>query len=124
VGRCSRWRCRGLARSSAEFTQPGCLGAPAERSSAERELDVVPQIAGGVAPILLPASAPAVEFDTVIAAGGTLNVLPRAQRIKMGPSRGGQHANVWADENSVHIVIDGQLVKTVPSNLTPTTCTN
>ena len=32
-------------------------------------------------------------------------------------ARGGQHAHVWADENSVHIIIDGELVKTVPSNL-------
>ena len=96
---------------------PAVVVPQPQHSSAAPEFEVPPRTADGVAPILLPASAPAVEFDTVIAAGGILNVLPRAQRIKMGPARGGQHAHVWADENSVHIVIDGKLVKTVPSNL-------
>ena len=92
---------------------PAVVVPQPQHSSAASELEVPPRIAGGVAPILLPASAsaPAVEFDTVIAAGGILNVLPRAQRIKMGPARGGRHAHVWADENSVHILIDGDLAK-------------
>jgi transposase InsO family protein len=69
------------------------------------------------ATVLLPASVNAVEFDTVIAASGVLSVLPRAQRIKMGPTHAGQPAHVWADEHSVHILIGGQLVRTLPSNL-------
>jgi hypothetical protein len=66
--------------------------------------------------ILLP-SAGAVEFDTVIAASGPLAVIPSVQRISMGPNRGGQRAHVWVDEYTVHVLIDGELVKTVPSNL-------
>jgi hypothetical protein len=66
--------------------------------------------------VLLP-SAGAVEFDTVIAASGLLAVIPSVQRISMGPNRGGQRAHVWVDEYTVHILIDGELVKTVPSNL-------
>ena len=70
-------------------------------------------------PFLIGAqSAGAVEFDTVIGASGLLPVLPTVQRIKIGAARAGQRAHVWADEFSVHILIDGQLVKTVPSNLT------
>ncbi|MEU7908290.1 integrase core domain-containing protein [Actinoplanes sp. NPDC049118] len=95
---------------------PAVIVSQPPRSSAALELDVSPP-ATSTPPILLPASAPAVEFDTVIAAGGMLSVLPRVQRIRMGPARGGQPAHVWADENSVHILIDGELVKTVPSNL-------
>ena len=59
----------------------------------------------------------AVEFDTVIPASGVLGVLPAVQRIKMGAERAGQLAHVWADEFTVHVLIGGQLVKTVPSSL-------
>jgi hypothetical protein len=71
----------------------------------------------GQPPMLFASSAQAVEFDTVIAASGLLSVLPRLQRIKMGPARAGQVAHVWADEFSVHVLIDGVVVKTVASNL-------
>ena len=72
----------------------------------------------GPGPVLLGAqSAGAVEFDTVISASGVLGVLPAVQRIKMGPARAGQLAHVWADEFTVHVLIGGQLVKTVPSSL-------
>jgi len=67
--------------------------------------------------VLLP-SAGAVEFDTVIAASGLLAVIPAVQRISLGPDRGGQRAHVWVDEYTVHVLIDDQLVKSVPSNLT------
>jgi hypothetical protein len=67
--------------------------------------------------MLLIASAQAVEFDTVIAASGLLSVLPRVQRVKLGPAHAGQRVHVWADESTVHIVINGTVVKTVPSNL-------
>ncbi|WP_327007063.1 IS481 family transposase [Dactylosporangium sp. NBC_01737] len=66
---------------------------------------------------LLPAGVNAVEFDTVIAASGVLNVLPRAQRVKLGLAHAGQLAHVWADEHSVHVLIGGQHVRTVPSSL-------
>ena len=39
------------------------------------------------------------------------------QRIKLGAARAGQLAHVWADEFTVHVLIGGQLVKTVPSSL-------
>jgi transposase InsO family protein len=67
--------------------------------------------------VLVPAGVNAVEFDAVVAASGLLSVLPQAQRIKMGPDRAGALAHVWADEHSVHILIGGRLVKTVPSAL-------
>jgi transposase InsO family protein len=79
-----------------------------------------PDTAGpaGPVPVLLGAqSAGAVEFDTVISASGVLGVIPAVQRIKLGPARAGQLAHVWADEYSIHVLIGGQLVKTVPSSL-------
>ena len=44
-------------------------------------------------------------------------MIPAVQRIKMGADRAGQLAHVWADEFTVHVLIGGQLVKTVPSCL-------
>jgi hypothetical protein len=67
----------------------------------------------------VPVSAGAVEFDTVIAGTGLLSVLPRVQRVKIGAERAGQLAHIWADEHSVHILIDGTLIKTMASNLAP-----
>jgi hypothetical protein len=53
----------------------------------------------------------------VISPGGVLGVIPAVQRIKMGAGQAGQLAHVWADEFTVHVLIGGQLVKTVPSSL-------
>ena len=64
-------------------------------------------------------AAPAVEFDTVISASGVLNVIPSVQRIRMGAARAGQRARVWANDTDIHIVVDGQLVKTTASHLSP-----
>jgi hypothetical protein len=79
---------------------------------------IAPASKGTAPPVVMPQSAQAVEFDTVIAASGLLSILPSSQRVKIGTTYGGQAAQVWVDEFSVHIVIDGQLVKTVASNLT------
>jgi hypothetical protein len=66
---------------------------------------------------LLPTGINAVEFDTVVAASGLLNVLPRAQRIEMGFDRAGHASRVSADEHGVHILVAGRLIKTVASRL-------
>ena len=91
-------------------TQPDLAAlVPAPRAAAE----VTP------APVLVTGqSGGAVEFDAVIAASGLLAVIPRVQRIRMGAERAGQRAHIWADELSVHVLIGGELIKTVPSSLT------
>jgi transposase InsO family protein len=75
--------------------------------------------AGPVPRLVLSPSGQAVEFETVISAAGVLSVLPRVQRLKLGPAMAGQIARVWADEVTVHVTIGGRLVKTVPSSLSP-----
>jgi transposase InsO family protein len=77
-----------------------------------------PAIAAGAVPrLVLSPCGGAVEFETVISAAGVLSVLPRVQRLKLGPATAGQAARVWADEAAVHVSIGGQLIKTVPSSL-------
>ena len=73
--------------------------------------------AGPVPRLVLSPSGGAVEFETVISPAGVLSVLPRVQRLKMGQALAGQVARIWADEVTVHVLIGGQLARTVPSAL-------
>jgi hypothetical protein len=73
--------------------------------------------AGPVPRLVLSPPGEAVEFETVISPSGVLSVLPRVQRLKLGPGLAGQAARVWADEATVHVTIGGKLLKTVPSSL-------
>ncbi|WP_328759893.1 MULTISPECIES: integrase core domain-containing protein [Streptomyces] len=76
-------------------TPPAAPASPEEPSHA----------AGPAAPVtmLIPVSAPAMEFETVAAAGGLVAVLPRVQRVRLGKEYAGRRARVWADEHTVHI---------------------
>jgi transposase InsO family protein len=68
--------------------------------------------------LVLPSSDGAVEFDTVVPPSGQISVLAPVQRARVGADLAGQVAHVWADQHSVHVLIGGKLIKTVPSNLT------
>jgi len=98
----------------ASLFRPGSQPQPAAAGPVP---DPAPE-AAGPAPVLISVqSAGAVEFDTVISPSGVLAVIPAVQRIKMGAERAGQLAHVWADEFTVHVLIGGQLARTVPSCL-------
>ena len=102
----------------ASLFRPGAQPEPSALVPAPRPAPEPATGPGGQAPLLVGAqSAGAVEFDTVITASGVLGVIPAVQRIKMGTARAGQLAHVWADEFTVHVLIGGQLIKTVPSSL-------
>lgn len=95
--------------------------APAETADTAPSALIIPDrpapTPAAPAVVLMPHSAPAVEFDTVISASGVLSVIPAVQRLRLGVGRAGQRAHVWADELNIHIVIDGVLVKTAASHL-------
>jgi transposase InsO family protein len=103
--------------------------APGDNSSHHRDHNATEPVlkavtgasarAGSAPAVIVPVSSSAVEFDTVIAASGVLSVLPRVQRVRMSTADAGRLAHVWADEHSIHILLGGQLVKTVASNLAP-----
>ncbi|RBM21192.1 IS481 family transposase [Streptomyces sp. PT12] len=69
------------------------------------------------ASLLVPVSAQAMEFEAIVAASGQLGVLPRIQRVRLGQEYAGQRARVWADEHTIHVLIDGKPIKSVPSRL-------
>jgi hypothetical protein len=114
---CSRpHQALGMATPASLF-RPGAQPEPVLAAPAPQP---APEAAGPArpAPVLIGAqSAGAVGFDTVISASGVLGVIPAVQRIRMGPARAGQLAHVRADEFTVHVLIGGQLARTVPSSL-------
>ncbi|CAM5671243.1 IS481 family transposase [Streptomyces mordarskii] len=69
------------------------------------------------APLLLPSATQAVEFDAVIPASCRLGILPRVQYVRIQPEHVGRRARVWADENTVHVIIDGKVIKSTSSRL-------
>ena len=106
-----------MATPASLFRPGASLDREPAAAAPRRHQEAVTSAAGPVPRLVLSPSGGAVEFETVISPAGVLSVLPRVQRLKMGPALAGQAARVWADEVTVHVSIGGQLVKTVPSSL-------
>lgn len=107
TGKIERWH-QTLRRELLDASEP-FVDLPAAHEATPDPAPGAEAGAGGfdvTAGMVLPSSAGAVEFDTVIAASGQLTVLSAVQRIRMGAERRGQRAHVWADEHSVHVLID------------------
>lgn len=56
------------------------------------------------------------ELNLVISPGGRL-CLPGNQQVKFNQVLAGRAVTVWADHRSVHVVLDGELIRTRPSRL-------
>ncbi|MEV7600931.1 hypothetical protein AB0O91_26525 [Kitasatospora sp. NPDC089797] len=69
-------------------------------------------------PPTTPAGTGAVEFEARIPPSGHLNIVPGVQKISLHHALSGRLLMVWADQHSVHLVLDGHLLKTVQSRLT------
>jgi transposase InsO family protein len=78
--------------------------------------------AAGTSPLALVVGPGAVEFEVLVPASGLLNPLPGGQRIRLSPAAAfaGRTVTVWADERSLHVLLDGHLVRTIASRLTLT----
>src|SRR6266568_5588394 len=61
------------------------------------------------------AGQPAVEVDRVVPASG--NVWIGGQQVWLGPALSGRQITVWVDAVSLHVLLDGARIKTVPSRL-------
>jgi hypothetical protein len=62
------------------------------------------------------AAGEAVEIDRIVPASGNLGVC--GQQFWLGPARTGRTLTLWIDTTTVHLSIDGQHLKTLPSRLT------
>ncbi|MFD8708129.1 IS481 family transposase [Kitasatospora sp. NPDC059648] len=60
----------------------------------------------------------AVEFEMLISGIGRL-CLPGGQQLKFPAALGGRTVTVWADDRSIHVFLDGELLRTRPSQFTP-----
>jgi transposase InsO family protein len=58
---------------------------------------------------------PAVQVDRVVPASGNLWI--GGQQVWLGPALSGRHVTLWADTISLHVLLDGTRIKTLPSRL-------
>jgi transposase InsO family protein len=58
---------------------------------------------------------PAVEVDRVVPASG--NVWIGGQQVWLGPALSGRRITLWIDAVSLHVLLDGTRIKTLPSRL-------
>jgi transposase InsO family protein len=57
----------------------------------------------------------AVEADRVVPPSGNLQL--GGQQVWLGPALAGKKVTIWVDETSLHVLLDGARVKTLPSRL-------
>jgi transposase InsO family protein len=79
---------------------------------------------GTTAPAAQPAAAtetaaarslPAFEADRIVPPSGNLWI--GGQQVWLGPALAGRKITIWADETSLHVLLDGTRLKTLPSRL-------
>jgi hypothetical protein len=56
-----------------------------------------------------------VEVDRVVPASGNLQL--GGQQVWLGPALSGRQVTLWVDETSLHVLLDGARIKTLPSRL-------
>jgi transposase InsO family protein len=106
----------------ASLFRPGVsLDREPAAAALRRQAQAVTPARGPVPRLVLSPPGQAVEFETMISPAGVLSVLPRVQRLKLGPAAAGQAARVWADEVTVHVSIGGQLSRRRRPAWTPRT---
>jgi transposase InsO family protein len=106
----SRFRPNGPARDVA-VPQP----------TAQDEQLALPWAEQGIAappPVPVPRSA-AVEFEARVSPSGTLVVVAGRQSLTVRQGLAGRTLTVWADIHSIHLILDGHVLRTVASRLLP-----
>jgi transposase InsO family protein len=72
-----------------------------------------------VVPPAVPASAGAVELELRVPPSGELVLAAGRQQLGVSPSLAGRTLTVWADLRSIHLLLDGHLLRTIASRLQP-----
>ena len=72
----------------------------------------------GPPPLPVPRSA-AVEFEVRVSPGGTVIIVAGRQSVSFKQGMAGRTLTVWADLHSIHLLLDGHLLRTVASRLLP-----
>lgn len=66
-----------------------------------------------------PAGEAAVEFELRVPPSGELVLVPGGQRTSVPRALAGRTLTIWADLRSLHLTLDGQLIRTIVSRLLP-----
>ena len=69
-------------------------------------------------PVPVPRSA-AVEFEARVSPGGTVIIVAGRQSLTVKQRLAGRTLTVWADLHSIHLLLDGHVLRTVASRLLP-----
>jgi hypothetical protein len=72
-----------------------------------------------VAPHAAPAPTGAVELELRVPPSGELTLVAGRQQVGVSPSLAGRTLTVWADLRSIHLLLDGHLLRTLGSRLQP-----
>jgi hypothetical protein len=71
-------------------------------------------------PAAPPPDGAAVEFEVRVPPSGELTLVPGKQRVSVHQGLAGRTLTVWADPRSIHLTLEGHLVRTIGSRLLPT----
>jgi hypothetical protein len=74
---------------------------------------------GIVTPPPAPVPRSAVEFEARVSPGGTVTVVSGRQSVSFKQGMAGRILTVWADLHSIHVLLDGHVLRTVASRLLP-----
>ena len=106
----SRFRPNGAARE---------IAAPAPTAADDQV--ALPWADAGIVtppPAPVPRSA-AVEFEARVSPGGTVTIVSGRQSVSFRQGLAGRTLTVWADLHSIHVLLDGHVLRTVASRLLP-----
>ena len=117
-----------MAFPASRFTpasSPLELRIPAQLMASTGQPKLLPPVPGPLPVPSLPVEAapapgtaagagqPAVEVDRVVPASGNLWI--GGQQVWLGPALSGRQITLWVDAISLHVLLDGTRIKTVPS---------
>jgi hypothetical protein len=87
-----------------------------QRPAANPPAAQIPAVEAAPEPVTAGAyDCPALEADRVVPPSGNLWI--GGQQVWLGPALAGREVTIWVDETSLHVLLDGARVKTLPSRL-------
>jgi transposase InsO family protein len=81
--------------------------------------DLAPLVVDVIEPSAQAPSPAAVEFELRVPPSGETSIVSGKQTISLHRSLAGRTVTIWADLRSIHITMDGNLLRTVSSRLAP-----
>jgi hypothetical protein len=98
------------------FHSPRRRTSTAENSHEDLPSTLLVQV---VHPRPTPANGGTVEVEPRVPPGGETNLVSGKQTISLHHSLAGRTVTVWAGLRSIHVILDGELLRTVASRLSP-----